>query len=90
MPSFLSNVEGFRGTGEENEQRQSLETFLELYDANQYQKPSVTADVLVFAYQQGQQNLLDGIKLLMVKRRNHPSIGFWAIPGGFAEMKEDL
>ncbi len=26
----------------------------------------------------------------MVKRSNHPSIGFWALPGGFIEMKEDL
>lgn len=90
MPSFLSDLKGFRGTGEVNEQGQTLESFLEMYDAEKYQKPSVTADVLVFAYQHGQQDLLNGIKLLMVKRRNHPSIGFWAIPGGFANMREDL
>lgn len=90
MPSFLSNIEGFRGTGEVNEQGQALETFLESYNADKYPKPSVTADVLVFAYQQERKNFLEGMKLLMIKRRNHPSIGFWAIPGGFAEMKEDL
>ena len=90
MPSFLSEIEAFRGTGELNEKGQSLEQFFEGYNANKYQKPSVTADVLVFAYQRGQQDLLNGIKLLMIKRRNHPSIGFWALPGGFAEMREDL
>ena len=26
----------------------------------------------------------------MVKRSNHPSIGFWATPGGFVELKEDI
>lgn len=90
MPSFLSNVDQFRGTGIVNEKGQTLESFLEQYDAEKYKKPSVTADVLVFAYQSGQENLLNGIKLLMVKRRNHPSIGFWALPGGFAKMREDL
>ncbi|SET28444.1 alpha-amylase family glycosyl hydrolase [[Clostridium] polysaccharolyticum] len=90
MPSFLSNLEGFRGTGEVNEQGQALEQFLEGYNANKYEKPSVTADVLVFAYQSGQKDLLNEIKLLMVKRKNHPSIGFWAIPGGFAKVREDL
>ena len=29
-------------------------------------------------------------KVLMVKRRNHPSIGWWALPGGFIELHENL
>ncbi len=90
MASFLTELEPFRGTGEVNERGQTLEQFLEEYDAQKYQKPSVTADVLVFAYQPGKTNLLDGIRLLMIKRRNHPSIGYWALPGGFANMREDL
>lgn len=90
MASFLKELGFFRGTGAVNEDGLTLEEFLETYDADKYKKPSVTADVLVFGYQKEQQNLLDGIKLLMVKRRNHPSIGFWAIPGGFANMREDL
>lgn len=90
MPSFLSSLEEFRGTGETNEKGQSLEEFLDAYNAEKYRKPSVTADVMVFEYKKEQQNLLKGLKLLMIKRRNHPSIGYWAIPGGFAEMREDL
>lgn len=90
MSSFLSNLESFRGTGQVNEQGQTLEAFLEKYDADKYPKPSVTADILVFSYQKDKENLFDGMKLLMIQRRNHPSIGYWAIPGGFAEMREDL
>lgn len=90
MASFLKELDFFRGTGAVNEDGLTLEEYLEAYDADKYKKPSVTADVLVFSYQKEQQDLLDGIELLMVKRRNHPSIGFWAIPGGFANMREDL
>lgn len=90
MSSFLSNLESFRGTGQVNEQGQTLEAFLEKYDADKYPKPSVTADILVFSYQKDREVLFDGMKLLMIQRRNHPSIGYWAIPGGFAEMREDL
>lgn len=90
MSSFLENIEGFRGTGEVNEQGLSLEEFLDKYNADKYPKPSVTADVLVFAYKKDTDNWFDDLQLLMIKRRNHPSIGYWALPGGFAEMREDL
>ena len=30
------------------------------------------------------------MRVLLVKRSNHPSIGFWALPGGFIEMRENL
>lgn len=30
------------------------------------------------------------MKILLVKRSNHPSIGFWALPGGFVDMEENL
>ncbi len=30
------------------------------------------------------------LQVLLVKRSNHPSIGFWAVPGGFVELREDL
>ena len=31
----------------------------------------------------------ENLKLLMVKRRNHPCIHSWALPGGFVEIRED-
>lgn len=90
MSSFLTNIESFRGTGEVNENGLSLDEFLETYNADKYPKPSVTADVLMFAYKKDAEDLLQELKLLMIKRRNHPSIGHWALPGGFANMREDL
>ena len=33
---------------------------------------------------------MNQLKVLLVRRSNHPSIGFWALPGGFAEMRENL
>lgn len=89
--NYLSREQekSFLGTGENNSQGQSLQEFLDQYDPNAYQNPSNTVDTLVFTYM-----IENGIKrisrLLMVKRSNHPGIGWWALPGGFVEYKEDL
>ncbi len=48
--------------------------------------PSVMVDILVFAVNEN----LDALKLLLIRRRNHPYIHCWALPGGFVEMKESL
>lgn len=56
----------------------------ENYDAARYERPSVTADVVVFT-------ILDGeLKILLVKRKNWPYQEMWAIPGGFVEIDERL
>lgn len=80
---FLQNIDAFRGTGEINERGQTLEEFLEAYDPKKYDCPCNTVDMLIF--RKGEP-----MKLLMVKRRNHPSIGDWAVPGGFVEIRESL
>ncbi|WP_310602196.1 NUDIX hydrolase [Anaerosporobacter sp.] len=90
MPAFLKEIEAFRGTGEKNEQGESLESFLEKYDANKYENPSVTADMIVIQHSKEFDTVEQGLKVLMVKRRNHPSIGFWALPGGFVNIREDI
>ncbi len=90
MPSFLKDISGFYGTGEKNAAGQTLEEFLEAYDPRKYQTPSCTTDAVIFAKEGRLTEELNGLKILLVKRSNHPSIGFWALPGGFANMKEDL
>lgn len=90
MSAFLENTKPFLGSGKKNEDNLSLDEYLETYDADKYKKPSVTADVMVFSYDKNSDNFTESLKLLMVKRKNHPSIGYWALPGGFAEMREDL
>jgi 8-oxo-dGTP diphosphatase len=46
--------------------------------------PMVTVDAAVFAVAEG------GIKLLLIKRKNEPFKGKWAIPGGFIGIDEEL
>jgi 8-oxo-dGTP diphosphatase len=46
--------------------------------------PSVTVDIVVIATRDGQPNVL------LVRRRNPPFEGRWAIPGGFVEPNEPL
>jgi 8-oxo-dGTP diphosphatase len=47
-------------------------------------RPMVTVDAVIFAVTQGE------IKLLLIKRKNEPFKGMWAIPGGFIGIDEDL
>lgn len=67
-----------------NAEGQTLESFLAHYDPNRYERPSVTVDILVFTKTDGR------LSLLLVKRKNHPFIGKWVLPGGFVEMSENL
>ncbi len=90
MPAFLEDITPFIGNGSRNEKGQTLEEFLEAYDPSKYESPSVTADVMVFKYAGDLTSVYDKLSILMVKRRNHPSIGLWALPGGFCEMREDI
>lgn len=69
-----------------NEQGLTEREFLEQYDAGDYERPSVTVDILVFAINEK----LDALKLLLIRRRNHPYIHCWALPGGFVEIHESL
>lgn len=90
MPSFLKNIEPFMGTGERNAAGQTLEEFLDAYDSRKYETPSCTTDAVIFLQEGVLNKELTGLKLLLVKRSNHPSIGCWALPGGFANMRENL
>lgn len=56
----------------------------ETYDVTQYERPSVTVDVVIFSI------LDDELKVLLIKRKTWPYEGMWAIPGGFVKMDESL
>lgn len=88
--AFLEDISGFYGTGERNQQGQSLEEFLKEYNPKKYDSPSNTTDIVVLCSQEALKKWGQPLKVLLVKRSNHPSIGFWATPGGFVEMREDL
>src|SRR5690554_936158 len=67
---------------EENERK-----FLLKYDSSQYWKPSVTADIVLFAPIDESKG---EYKLLLIKRKNYPNKGWWALPGGFLNEGETL
>lgn len=90
MAAFLDDVSPFIGTGERDEDGLTLEEFLEVYDSSKYENPCSTADIIVIRSQGKIEKIEQNLKVLMIKRRNHPGIGMWALPGGFAEVRENL
>ena len=84
---YLEDIGSFLGTGEKNEAGQTLEAFLDRYDPKKYDCPSNTVDIAVFRRGGAEGS---GMRLLMIRRRNHPNIGYWALPGGFVEIRENL
>ncbi|MDO4378137.1 MAG: NUDIX hydrolase [Erysipelotrichia bacterium] len=62
----------------------TLEQFLEIYKTKNYSRPYLTADCLIYSLNEGE------IYLLLIRRKGHPYINQWAIPGGFAQENEDL
>lgn len=56
----------------------------ENYDPSDYERPSVTVDVVIFA-------LVDeDLQVLLIRRKYPPYADMWAIPGGFVQMDESL
>lgn len=51
---------------------------------NQFERPSVTVDMMVIAMNQE----LNGLKILMVKRKDPPFLGQYSLPGGFIKIEE--
>lgn len=54
------------------------------YDVTKFERPSVTVDVQFFTVKDRQ------LRILLVKRASWPFVGYWALPGGFVNMNEDL
>lgn len=88
--AFLDKLDGFYGTGERDSAGRTLEEFLEVYDARKYDTPANTTDIVVVRCRERLEHWGQPLQVLLVKRSNHPSIGFWATPGGFVEMRESL
>jgi 8-oxo-dGTP diphosphatase len=78
-----------------NKEGLSEAQFLKAYDANRFARPSTTVDILVFtvtaALSKNYRRLPEKVlKILMIKRGDHPFLGQWALPGGFIKMDESL
>lgn len=64
--------------------RQSQKEFLEGYDASEFERPSVTVDLVMFTAMDR------SLKVLLIRRGQQPFSGSWALPGGFVGMQETL
>jgi 8-oxo-dGTP diphosphatase len=58
--------------------------FLESYDPADYERPSVAVDLVLMTIVEGQ------LAVLLQQREDHPFKDYWALPGGFVGMSEDL
>ena len=58
--------------------------FLKKYDASEFERPSVTADVVVLTLDSS-----DDLSILLIKRGEYPFKGCWAIPGGFLQAGKE-
>ncbi len=62
----------------------SEQAFLDDYDPQAYDRPSVAVDVAVISAVEGK------LRTLLVRRTHHPFRDSWALPGGFVGMNESL
>lgn len=58
--------------------------FLDRYNPGDYERPSVTVDMMVLKMKKD----LSCMQILLIKRKDHPCIGQWALPGGFVNIEE--
>lgn len=58
-----------------------LKDDLSNYDDTKYKKPSVTVDIIICTILNGK------LHVLLIKRRDPPFRGRWAIPGGFLQVE---
>lgn len=70
--------------------------YLENYNIEQFERPSVATDIVTFAVMQdGEQSNIRKLanrelKLLLIKRFQFPYKGAWALPGGFLRPGETI
>ncbi len=71
------------------------EEFLKNYKPGDYERPSLTVDMVLFTLDDEEEKDLKKVpekvlKVLLIKRKNHPFMGCWAIPGGFVDIEESI
>lgn len=74
---------------------QSEQDFLKQYNPNEYDRLSLTLDLLVFGISQKETDNYRKLKskklsLLLIKRNDYPFKDKWNLPGGFVRIDENL
>ncbi len=76
-------------------QYESEEAFLKAYDPNQFERLSLTTDILIFSVSSEKTNNYRKLSekflsVLLVKREDYPYKGKWCLPGGFVGIDESI
>lgn len=71
------------------------EEFLNNYDENEFKRPSVTNDIIIFTTADKEEDNLrkvpkKGMQVILIERDDYPYIGKWSLPGGFVDIEESL
>ena len=72
------------------------EQFLSTYRMEDYDRPSVTTDIVAFTVRSEEDESWrkdskeSMLSVLLIQRGEHPFLNHWAIPGGFLRMDETL
>lgn len=77
-----------RAMEERNARGLTEREFLRQYDPGKYERPSVTADTLIFTVDKGGEDY--HLQIMLIQRKDHPCIRKWAVPGGFVGMEESV
>ncbi len=69
--------------------------FLEKYDSSRYEKLSVTSDIVIFSVADTPTDnyrklSTKDFSVLLIQRDDFPFKGYWALPGGFIDVKESI
>ena len=72
----------FAGMEAETKRENPWKRFWRKYDPYRYKNPCCTVDMAVFGYSGTEPERPEDLKVLLIRRKNHPSIGDWALPGG--------
>lgn len=67
--------------------------FLEQYNIEAYERPSIATDIAVFSVMQEESDNNrklpeEKLKVLLIRRASHPCMNMWALPGGFCRKDE--
>lgn len=69
--------------------------FLSRYNSYEYKNTAVTVDMLLFTLDEIRSDDIKRLsekklKIILIKRNNHPFLGDWGIPGGFVNIDESV
>ncbi|MCH5187649.1 MAG: NUDIX domain-containing protein [Oscillospiraceae bacterium] len=81
--------------GKQRSEKSDEELFLSAYDIENYDRPSVAADIAAFSVRAEEYDLYRKdaerrLTVLLIRRGEHPYMNCWALPGGFLRPDETI